>query len=135
VLEVFLQIVRPVAHMHACTPPIAHRDLKVRPRDEARPAWRAPPPRRELTPAPPPTPPTPPLPSRNAPAQFENVLIAADGSLRLCDFGSASTHEGVCDTKADRLDQEDFILRYTTPNFRAPEMCDLYNGQPLDTRR
>ena len=63
------------------------------------------------------------------------MLIAADGSLRLCDFGSASTHEGVCDTKTDRLEQEDFILRYTTPNFRAPEMCDLYSGLPLDARR
>jgi serine/threonine protein kinase len=30
ILEVFVQIVRPIAHMHACTPPIAHRDIKVR---------------------------------------------------------------------------------------------------------
>ena len=29
-MEVFLQILRPIAHMHACAPPIAHRDLKVR---------------------------------------------------------------------------------------------------------
>ena len=62
------------------------------------------------------------------------MLIAADGSLRLCDFGSASKHAGVCDTKADRAEQEDAVLRYTTPHFRAPEMCDLYNAQPLDTR-
>jgi serine/threonine protein kinase len=50
-VDVFLQIVRPVAYLHAMTPPVAHRDLK-----------------------------------------FENVLIAVDGSLRLCDFGSCSTH-------------------------------------------
>ena len=62
------------------------------------------------------------------------MLIAADGSLRLCDFGSASRFSGVCDTKAARLEQEDAIQRYTTPHFRAPEMCDFYNGQPLDTR-
>ncbi len=67
--------------------------------------------------------------------QFENVLIAADGTLRLCDFGSASTHEGPCDDKADRTEQEDAVLRYTTPHFRSPEMCDLYNGQSLDGRR
>jgi hypothetical protein len=47
VLEVFLQIVRPVAHMHACAPPIAHRDLKVR---AARCALPSPPPIRPLRP-------------------------------------------------------------------------------------
>jgi AP2-associated kinase len=93
VLEVFAQIVRPVASMHALAPPVAHRDLK-----------------------------------------FENVLVARDGSLRLCDFGSASSHAGAVRDKADRNEQEDAILRYTTPHFRAPEMCDLFNGQPLDAR-
>lgn len=63
------------------------------------------------------------------------MLIAADGTLRLCDFGSASSHEGPCDDKADRAEQEDAVLRYTTPHFRSPEMCDLYNGQALDGRR
>ena len=29
-LEIFLQIVRPIAHMHSFSPPIAHRDIKVR---------------------------------------------------------------------------------------------------------
>jgi AP2-associated kinase len=30
ILEVFLQIVGPVAHMHSFEPPVTHRDLKVR---------------------------------------------------------------------------------------------------------
>ena len=66
--------------------------------------------------------------------KFENVLIASDGSLRLCDFGSASTHAGVIADKRDRAEQEDAIARFTTPHFRAPEQVDLYNGQPLDER-
>lgn len=93
VVEVFLSIVRPVAYMHALSPPLAHRDLK-----------------------------------------FENVLIAVDGSLRLCDFGSASTHQGTCENKDDRAEQEDAITRFTTPHFRSPEMVDLYAGLPLDER-
>lgn len=94
VLDVFLQIVKPVAAMHALEPePVAHRDLK-----------------------------------------FENVLIAADGTLRLCDFGSSSSHRGTIADKTDRAEQEDAILRYTTPHFRSPEMVDLYSGLPLDVR-
>lgn len=41
ILEVFVQIVRPIAHMHACSPPITHRDIKVsgRPREESVRLW------------------------------------------------------------------------------------------------
>ena len=46
---------------------------------------------------------TPPTAHRDL--KFENVLIAADGSLRLCDFGSASTFAGVLRDKKERLDQ------------------------------
>lgn len=62
------------------------------------------------------------------------MLIAADGSLRLCDFGSASTHTGVIADKLDRAAQEDAITRFTTPHFRSPEMVDLYSNLPLDER-
>ena len=31
IFEIFIQIVRPIAHMHAATPPVTHRDIKVRP--------------------------------------------------------------------------------------------------------
>ena len=93
VLEVFANVARPVAYLHAQSPPITHRDLK-----------------------------------------FENVLIALDGSLRLCDFGSASTHSGVPETREDRAACEDDITRFTTPHFRSPEMVDLYSGLALDER-
>lgn len=93
ILEVFIQIVKPIAYMHNLDPSVTHRDLK-----------------------------------------FENILVAADGSLRLCDFGSTSTHQGQIKDKIDRAEQEDAILRYTTPHFRAPEMCDLFTSSPLDCR-
>ena len=91
--------------------------------------------------------------------RFENVLVAQDGSLRLCDFGSASAHAGVVTDRADRAEQarrgrgrdvlllsrgrqcllsppsqEDAITRFTTPHFRSPEMVDIYSGLPLDCR-
>lgn len=75
---------------------------------------------------------SPPIAHRDL--KFENVLIAADGTLRLCDFGSCSTHAGPADDRADRAAQEDAIARFTTPAFRSPEMVDLYSGSPLDTR-
>ena len=67
ILEIFIQIVRPIAHMHACTPPIAHRDIKVRAR--ARCCPHAPPPGDPPSLAhplpPPPTPPPTPLSPRS----------------------------------------------------------------------
>lgn len=51
--------------------------------------------------------------------QLENVLIAEDGTLRLCDFGSTSTHRGPVADKRDRVDQEDIIQRFTTPVYRC----------------
>ena len=65
ILEIFIQIVRPIAHMHACTPPIAHRDIKVRAR--ARCCPHAPPPGDPPSlahPLPPPPTPPPPLSPR-----------------------------------------------------------------------
>lgn len=75
-----------------------------------------------------------PQPLAHRDLKFENVLIAADGSLRLCDFGSASNHAGAIKDRNDRAEQEDAITRFTTPHFRSPEMVDLYSDLPLDTR-
>ncbi len=66
--------------------------------------------------------------------KVENVLIAADGTFKLCDFGSATPV-----LRAPRNQQEfailqDDILRHTTPQYRSPEMIDLYRGQAINEK-
>jgi len=65
--------------------------------------------------------------------KFENILIAQDGTLKLCDFGSLSQYHGVVG-KADRVQVEDSITRFCTPQYRAPELVDLYGGHTVDHR-
>lgn len=61
----------------------------------------------------------------------ENLLISSSGHPILCDFGSATTRTY---TKI-RQDEVDFvsndILNNTTPNYRSPEMCDLFSKKPI----
>ncbi|EGD73923.1 NAK protein kinase [Salpingoeca rosetta] len=67
--------------------------------------------------------------------KLENVLLGANkGSFKLCDFGSATTKVIVPgETMAISLAEEE-IGRYTTPQYRAPEMIDLYQKRTIDTR-
>ncbi len=44
--------------------------------------------------------------------------MASDGSLRLCDFGSMSMHQGVINDKMERIKEDDIIQRFTTPVYR-----------------
>ena len=63
--------------------------------------------------------------------KIENVLIDAKNDFKLCDFGSTSSP--IMPPK----DQQQFqllshdIMYHTTPQYRAPEMIDLYRGFPL----
>jgi hypothetical protein len=66
--------------------------------------------------------------------KLENVLVAEDKTLRLCDFGSVSDRCGPILDRDDRAAEEERIQRFTTPHFRAPEMLDLYSPLPIDTR-
>lgn len=66
--------------------------------------------------------------------KIENVLITANGDLKICDFGS------VCGVvRPPRNNQEleyvrHDIMRNTTAQYRAPEMLNLTGGFPIDEK-
>lgn len=66
--------------------------------------------------------------------KIENVLIDAKHDFKLCDFGSTSM------PIMPPRDQQQFqhlshdIMYQTTPQYRAPEMIDLYRGYPIDEK-
>ncbi|EAY08823.1 AGC family protein kinase [Trichomonas vaginalis G3] len=61
----------------------------------------------------------------------ENLLVASDGIPRLCDFGSATTKIYQVANVKEINEASDDIEQNTTPNFRAPEMVDLYKRVPI----
>lgn len=71
----------------------------------------------------------PPLVHRDI--KIENVLVAGDGTFKLCDFGSASPPLNPPQNVEEFRILQDDILHNTTPQYRAPEMVDLYKHQPI----
>lgn len=65
--------------------------------------------------------------------KVENVLLSGE-TWKLCDFGSATTKVYHLDTAKERNEAADDIQMYTTPLYRAPEMCDLYRREIIDTK-
>ena len=63
--------------------------------------------------------------------KLENLLVRADGTIVLCDFGSCV--EGVVYTRdmSERSAADDVIQRQTTQMYRAPEFVDLYMREEL----
>ncbi|ORX63650.1 kinase-like protein, partial [Linderina pennispora] len=55
--------------------------------------------------------------------KVENILVG-DSDYKLCDFGSATDQLVQPDRRVVALEEE--IQRYTTLEYRAPEMIDLY---------
>ena len=76
---------------------------------------------------------SPPLAHRDVkPENF--ILSDADGRWRLCDFGSASSatftyQPGIASYEV--ANEEDVIHRTSTPQYRAPEMCDVRRGETI----
>ncbi|VEU20453.1 DEKNAAC101283 [Brettanomyces naardenensis] len=66
--------------------------------------------------------------------KIENVLISGDGKYKLCDFGSASPPLPPAQDVEDFQRLQDDILHHTTPQYRSPEMIDLYRRQPIDEK-
>ena len=92
VAKAFHDMALSLAHLHAQSPPLAHRDVK--------------------------------------PENF--ILSDLDGRWRLCDFGSATTasFRYTDGTSAyDVADEEDKVHRFSTPQYRAPEQCDVRRGE------
>ncbi|CAB4058026.1 GAK [Lepeophtheirus salmonis] len=66
--------------------------------------------------------------------KLQNFLISSSGTLKLCDFGSATTIEYLPDenwTANQRSTLEDQIASVTTPMYRAPEVLDTWSNYPV----
>ena len=123
VLRIFTDVLLAVTRLHHRTKPIIHRDLKV--------GWLwvgwmlviftyilSPP----LL-----------VPSPSPPLQIENIICSRQGVFVLCDYGSCH----VCEMEPEKLGYqqcEDEIKRFTTLDYRSPEMVDLYSGQKITTK-
>eukprot|EP00475_Leptophrys_vorax_P022380 TRINITY_DN3045_c0_g1_i1.p1 TRINITY_DN3045_c0_g1~~TRINITY_DN3045_c0_g1_i1.p1 ORF type:complete len:623 (-),score=184.43 TRINITY_DN3045_c0_g1_i1:3196-4785(-) len=66
--------------------------------------------------------------------KIENILIGEDRQLKLCDFGSCITRAQAYTTQEEIADEEERIQKYSTPSYRAPEMCDLWSKTILDVK-
>ncbi|XP_058491960.1 cyclin-G-associated kinase [Solea solea] len=70
--------------------------------------------------------------------KIENLLISNQGTIKLCDFGSATIVSHYPDyswTAQKRSMVEDEITRNTTPAYRTPEMIDLYSNFPINEKQ
>ncbi|NXJ03356.1 GAK kinase, partial [Odontophorus gujanensis] len=70
--------------------------------------------------------------------KVENLLISNQGTIKLCDFGSATTVAYYPDyswSAQKRAMVEEEITRNTTPMYRTPEMIDLYSNFPISEKQ
>ncbi|XP_029457666.1 LOW QUALITY PROTEIN: cyclin-G-associated kinase [Rhinatrema bivittatum] len=70
--------------------------------------------------------------------KVENLLISNQGTIKLCDFGSATTIAHYPDyswSAQKRAIVEDEMTRNTTPIYRTPEIIDLYSNFPIDEKQ
>ena len=66
--------------------------------------------------------------------KLENFLVDNDGLIKLCDFGSTTVQQILPDTSWNaqkRAQLEDHMAKVTTPMYRAPEMMDTWNNEPI----
>lgn len=63
----------------------------------------------------------------------ENLLVALDGTPKLCDFGSCTRTVYQIKTVSEINTASEDIERNTTQNYRAPEMVDLYKRVEVGT--
>ena len=75
---------------------------------------------------------SPPLLHRDI--KIENVLVDANHNFKLCDFGSTSKCFPIATTHQDIAALGQDIYMHTTPQYRAPEMIDLYRCLPINEK-
>uniref|UniRef100_A0A8C4R8P2 Protein kinase domain-containing protein n=1 Tax=Eptatretus burgeri TaxID=7764 RepID=A0A8C4R8P2_EPTBU len=70
--------------------------------------------------------------------KIENLLLSSQATIKLCDFGSATTARHSPNyswSAARRANVEEEIARNTTPIYRAPEVLDLYSNLPITEKQ
>jgi serine/threonine protein kinase len=63
--------------------------------------------------------------------KLENFILKSPTEVRLCDFGSCTSRAQVYSTREEMAKEEERIGKYSTPMYRAPEMCDLYRRDKI----
>ncbi|KAI0830886.1 hypothetical protein BC628DRAFT_1531622 [Trametes gibbosa] len=66
--------------------------------------------------------------------KVENILQASATSYKLCDFGSATPVQKVPSNTQELRMLEEELNRYTTLQYRAPEMIDVHLRRPIDEK-
>lgn len=66
--------------------------------------------------------------------KIENVLVDSQNNFKLCDFGSTSKCPTIPVTAQDIAMLSQDIYVHTTPQYRAPEMIDLYRYLPVNEK-
>lgn len=74
------------------------------------------------------------LPLIHRDIKIENVLVDADNNFKLCDFGSTSQCFPVVTTHQEIAILTQNIYVHTTPQYRCPEMIDLYRCLPINEK-
>ncbi|CDI97027.1 cyclin g associated kinase [Echinococcus multilocularis] len=67
--------------------------------------------------------------------KIENILLSESFTIKLCDFGSATTETfapSVTWSAVERGRVQESLEKVTTPMYRAPEMLDLYLNYPIN---
>jgi serine/threonine protein kinase len=69
--------------------------------------------------------------------KVENILQADSGIFKLCDFGSCTTQQfpaGSLNSIQEIRKMEEEISKYTTYQYRAPELIDLYEKKEISEK-